>query len=196
MPILSLDRGAPAFCRGEPCGTLRLIVTNEKKHRITELVIEVAASDNTKVMIPVALAEKTDDDGVHLSISREELESYPNYKGESRRESMSQTDFSFEFLSEIDQPDEPLRVEAEQRLRDLTEDHTDIIGASVAVEELTGSETPHRFQARIVVYMRPSNLVAVEKAENATTALQQTLNTVERQVRERREQLRERWKQP
>jgi ribosome-associated translation inhibitor RaiA len=109
---------------------------------------------------------------------------------------MSQTDFSFEFLGELAQPDENLRIEAERRLRELAEGHTDIIGASVAIEELTGAETPHRYQARVVVYMRPSDIAAVEKGPNAMTALEQSLNVVERQVREYREKLRERWKQP
>ncbi len=109
---------------------------------------------------------------------------------------MSQTDFSFEFLSEIEQPDERLRIEAEQRLRELTEGHKDIIGASVALEELTGSETPHRYQARVVVYMRPNDIAAVEKAPEPRTALQQALTAVEGQVRKYREKLSERWKQP
>ncbi|MGC9468990.1 MAG: HPF/RaiA family ribosome-associated protein [Anaerolineae bacterium] len=109
---------------------------------------------------------------------------------------MSQTDFSFEFMSEIAQPDERLRMEAEERLRALREGHTDIVGASVALEELTGSETPHRYQARVVLYMRPKNMATVEKAPDPMTALQDAMDTVERQVREYREKLRERWKQP
>lgn len=196
MFSLNLDSGVPAFCREGRCGTLQMVVTSREKHRITDLIIEVETPDKANVIIPVTLAEDADDAGVHLSISREELKTYPRYDRESGKEPMSQTDFSFEFLSEIDQPAEPLRIEAEERLLELTEDHTDIIGASVALEELTGAETPHRFQTRIVVYMRPSNVVAVEKAPEAITSLQQTLNTVERQVREKRDQLRERWKQP
>lgn len=109
---------------------------------------------------------------------------------------MSQTDFSYEFTGEISQPDEPLRMEAEQRLRQLAEGHTDIIGAAVAVEELTGSSTPHSYRARIVVYMRPKDITAVEKESDPMTALQKALQTVERQIREYRDKLRERWKQP
>jgi ribosomal subunit interface protein len=109
---------------------------------------------------------------------------------------MSQTDFSFEFLSEIDQPTEELRAEVEQNLRDLADDHTDIIGASVALEELTNEATPHRYRARIVVYMRPSDIAAVEKAPSPVTAIEEAMKSVERQIRETREKLRERWKQP
>ncbi|MBN1249239.1 MAG: hypothetical protein JXC32_16390 [Anaerolineae bacterium] len=196
MPTQNLDVGAPAYCKDGLCGSLRMVVMNTEKHRITDLVIDLAPSAGLSVIVPVALAEITDDRGVHLSIGRAELETYPEYHRDNRKRSMSQTDFSFEFLSEIEQPAEPLRVEAEQRLRALTGDHSDIIGASVAIEELTAAETPHAFQTRIVVYMRPSNVVAVEKAPDAITSLQQTLNIVERQVREKRRRLRERWKQP
>ena len=105
-------------------------------------------------------------------------------------------DFTFEFLSEIDQAEAPLYAEAEQQLRALAEGHNDIVGASVSIEELTGAETPHQYQARVVVYIRPENIAAVEKAPDATTALQQALDVVERQVREKREKLSERWKQP
>jgi hypothetical protein len=31
-----------------------------------------------------------------------------------------------------------------------------MIGASVALEELTGQTTPHRYQVRVVVYVRPN----------------------------------------
>lgn len=105
-------------------------------------------------------------------------------------------DFTFEFTSEMDYPDDELRAEAERRLRALTEGHTDIVGASVAIEEVTSDTTPHRYEARVVVYIRPENLVAVEKAPEPMPTLRAALNAVERQVRERRAKLRERWRQP
>lgn len=109
---------------------------------------------------------------------------------------MNQTDFTYEFTSSIDQPDEPLRNEAEEALSALAEGHTDMIGAAVAVEELTGAETPHSYRARIVVYMRPSDISVDQKESDPLTALQQALNAIERQIRESRDQLREPWKQP
>ncbi len=105
----------------------------------------------------------------------------------------SRPDFTLEFRVESGsvEPEEEMRHEAGSRLRELTYDHTDIVGASVAVEELTGSETPHLYEARVVVYMRPNNLTVTEKASDALQALQQTLSTMERRVREERAQLRE-----
>ncbi len=104
--------------------------------------------------------------------------------------------FDYEFYSEIDQPDQALRREAEERMRALAEGHRDMIGASVAVEELTGSETPHRYQARVVAYIKPDNLVAVEKAEHALPALKAALDALERQVRDLRAEMRDKSRRP
>lgn len=101
-------------------------------------------------------------------------------------------DFDFEFHSDEIQVDPSLREEAEQRIRALTEGHKDIIGASVAVERQAHGETPHLIRARVVVYIRPENLAAVEKADSVMGALKGALDAVERQVRERRARLRER----
>jgi ribosome-associated translation inhibitor RaiA len=108
----------------------------------------------------------------------------------------TKTDFTFEFYSEIPNLDASLKTGTERQLRGLARDHTDMIGASVSVEELTGATTPHVYQARVVVYMRPNDIVAVEKEETAEAALQAAFETVERQVRECRAKLREQWKQP
>lgn len=105
-------------------------------------------------------------------------------------------EFGFEFYTKVPDPDDALRFEANRRLRALTEGHTDITGASVAIEELTGETTPSRFRARVVVYIRPDNLASVEKADTAEGALKGVLSAVERQVREFRKKLRETWKQP
>jgi hypothetical protein len=80
---------------------------------------------------------------------------------------MGTTDFSFEVASQIPDPDEALRTEAEDRLWALTAGHTDIIGASVAIEEVTGETTPHRYEVRTVICMRPNNIVVVEKDSTA-----------------------------
>lgn len=109
---------------------------------------------------------------------------------------MAMLDFTFEFQSEIDEPTEGLRDEAERRLRSLGEGHQDLIGAMVTLEELTGGTTPHRYEATVVVYKRPENLAATEKAETARGALKGALSALERQVREMREKRRETWKRP
>lgn len=104
-------------------------------------------------------------------------------------------EFEFEYLSEVEQPDDQLQIEAEDRLRALAEGHSDMVGASVALEELSGETTPHAYQARVVAYVRPDNVVAVEKQDTAVAAVRRALDAIERQVRERRERRREPWKQ-
>jgi len=102
-------------------------------------------------------------------------------------------EFTLEFRveSESVEPEGEMRQEADSRLRALTYDHDDIVGAAVAVEEVTGSETPHLYETRVVVYMRPNNLTVVEKAPEALQSLQNALSTMERRVREERTRLRE-----
>jgi len=109
---------------------------------------------------------------------------------------MTMIDFEFEFTSEIPDPDDALRAEAYDRLLALSEGHDDLIGASVTLEELTGVTTPHHYEATVVVFKRPDNVAAKEKAETAEGALKGALGAAERQVRELRERLRETWKQP
>ena len=106
---------------------------------------------------------------------------------------MATIEFSFEFHSEIPDPDEALRAEAKRQLLSLTEGHDDLVGAAVTMEELTGETTPHRYQAAIVVFKRPDNVAATEKAETPEGALKGALSAVERQVRELRDRLRETW---
>ena len=50
--------------------------------------------------------------------------------------------------------------------------------------------------ARVVVYIRPENIAGVAQDETAEKALRGALQAVERQVRERRDKLREPYKQP
>jgi ribosome-associated translation inhibitor RaiA len=71
-----------------------------------------------------------------------------------------------------------------------------MIGASVALEELTQEETPHVFEARVVAYIKPDNIAAIEKSDSALGALKGALSAVERQVREFRNKLGEPWKRP
>jgi hypothetical protein len=61
------------------------------------------------------------------------------------------------------------------------------------MEELTGKTTPHRYEASVVVFKRPDNVAATEKAETPEGALKGALGAVEHQVRELRNQLRETW---
>jgi len=108
---------------------------------------------------------------------------------------MSRLDFHLEFYSEEKTLNDVLRDEAETRLRALATDRNDMIGASVAVKELSRDETPHFYQARVVAYIRPENIVAVEKADALDAALKGALEAVERQVHQRREKFQAQWQQ-
>jgi ribosome-associated translation inhibitor RaiA len=92
-------------------------------------------------------------------------------------------------------PDQ-MKQEVENRLQSLAKGHTDLIGASVTLDQPVHRETGFLYQARIVVYMRPENLYASEKLETGEGALKGALDAIERQVRERRDKLGEPWKRP
>ncbi len=109
---------------------------------------------------------------------------------------MARLDFHIEFNVEIETVEEALLDETARRLRDLAGGHDDLTGASVALEELGGVETPYVYQARVVVYIRPDNVVAVEKDDALETALKGALDAVERQVRELRQKRGQSWQQP
>lgn len=88
-----------------------------------------------------------------------------------------------------------MQQEAENRLRKLARGHTDLTGASVALErEDKQAITGFPVRARVVVYTRPDYIAGVETAVDAMAALKGALNAVERQVREKRDKLRETWK--
>lgn len=65
---------------------------------------------------------------------------------------------------------------------------------TVPLDEFSGEATPNRYEATVVVYKRPNNLAATEKAETPERALKGALSAAERQVRESRDKLRETWK--
>lgn len=113
---------------------------------------------------------------------------------------MESTDLTFEFYAEIPNLGEPFKeelwAEVEDRLHALAAGHTDMTGASVALEQPASGESPYLYQVRIVVYSRPDHVAATEKGEDLRSTLKGALDAVERQVRERRAKLAEHWKQP
>jgi ribosome-associated translation inhibitor RaiA len=113
---------------------------------------------------------------------------------------MTENEFEIEFFNELEnlgQLEEKLMDEAETRLRKLAKGNKDITGAAVSLESLDkGAETHYIVRARVVAYVRPENIVGVEKGENPLSALKNALSAVERQVREKRNKLRETWKRP
>lgn len=109
---------------------------------------------------------------------------------------MDNPDFDFEFYSEVPNVPEELKLEVLDRLESLAAGKKDMVGASVAIERIAHGETPHFYQARIVAYIKPKNIAAVEKAENLEMALKGALVAIERKIRKKREKSSEPWKRP
>lgn len=109
---------------------------------------------------------------------------------------MSKSDFYIDSNINLPHLKDILESEAESRLRELARDHTDMVGANVTMEELSHSETPHAYQAIITAFIRPEDIVAVELADSPEAALDGALEALERQVRQRRDKLRQPWEHP
>ena len=97
--------------------------------------------------------------------------------------------FDFEFFNETDLPDAEYYDTAYAQITDAAEGHNDITGASVSLEELSSEETPNAYQARVVLYVRPTNLAATEVMPSAFDALQNALDAAIKQVHKKREKL-------
>ena len=106
---------------------------------------------------------------------------------------MSKSNFYIDSNIRLPHLKDILESEAESRLRELADGHTDMVGANVTLEELSHSETPHAYQARITAFIQPEDIVAVELAESPEAALDGALLILERQVRQRRDKLRHPW---
>ena len=102
----------------------------------------------------------------------------------------SEFPFDFEFLNQTNLQDTELYDLAYDKITEISEGHTDIIGASVSIEELSSGTTPHAYQARVVLYVRPEHIAATEVKPSALEALQQAVEAAIRQVREKRDKLR------
>jgi len=105
---------------------------------------------------------------------------------------MKKLDFTIEFNSDVTgvAAEDEMFVEADNRLRALAEDHDDLTGAAVAVRQPSHGETPPLYEVTVVVYSKPANAAATEKADSPMGALKGALDAAERQVRETRARLR------
>lgn len=100
------------------------------------------------------------------------------------------TDFPIEYYNEAND-DNSLYVTVEDRLRKLAQGHNDITGASIQLtQRAAGRTTAHTFEATLIVYARPTQIVATERSDSLEGAVKGALDAVERQVREKREKLR------
>jgi ribosome-associated translation inhibitor RaiA len=111
---------------------------------------------------------------------------------------MEELDFTIEFNGEglSDRVEAAMFAEADSRLRKLAEDHDDLRGAAVNVRRPAKSETSFIYEVTVVVYARPEHIAATAKEASPNTTLKNALDAVERQVRQKREKLREHWQQP
>jgi len=98
--------------------------------------------------------------------------------------------FDFEFYNKTDLPDPEFYDLAYEQITELASGHSDITGASVSIEELSGDETPHAYQAIVTLYVRPNNIAAKDIRNAALDALQEALDAAISQIREKREKLR------
>jgi len=107
---------------------------------------------------------------------------------------MSEQNFHIDFNIETPEAiDEDVLDEIDRRLRAMTENRRDLIGAAVSLEDIAGIEHQYLFQARIVVYMRPKNIASVVKNENPRFAIKDALTDLERKVHKYRTRLKETW---
>lgn len=80
---------------------------------------------------------------------------------------------------------------AEDELRKLTKNHQDITGAAIHIKQPAKSNTDFIYDARVVAYVRPENVFASEKHNDPASALRGALDAVARQIREKRERMRQ-----
>lgn len=102
---------------------------------------------------------------------------------------MEKLDFYIDFNIEIPNIGKEFNLEAQQRLRELADGHSDLIGASVSLESIVKSESPYLYQVRIVLYKRPEDIAVVEKGSEPILTLRDGLDAIENSVRESRERL-------
>ena len=107
---------------------------------------------------------------------------------------MDKVNFPIEFNNEIDdvkKSENDIYTLAVDRLSELAEGHNDISGAVVNLKQPAKEhQTVYINEVTIVVYMGSDHIAATEKGEQFQSTLDGALNSVERQVRERRKQQR------
>jgi len=105
---------------------------------------------------------------------------------------MGSLDFHVDFNIEATNISDEFNLEAEQALRDFAAHHSDLIGASVSLENIVKTESPYLYQVRIVLYKRPEDLAVVEKGVEPMVALKGALEALTGKVRASREKLAQR----
>jgi hypothetical protein len=80
MTEVELDTDTGVYCKEGHCGLLHKVVVDQANERITDLIVEPDSPEASSRVVPVALVVDTDDEGVHLCICGEKLQTYPAYE--------------------------------------------------------------------------------------------------------------------
>ena len=102
---------------------------------------------------------------------------------------MGSSDFYIDYNIDISDVGDGFKRETEQRLRELASDHTDIVGAAVALEKTVDTQAYDLYRLRIVLYKRPQDIVVTKEDEDPMVTLREALSALEAQVRGSREKL-------
>ncbi|HSL47045.1 MAG TPA: HPF/RaiA family ribosome-associated protein [Anaerolineales bacterium] len=102
---------------------------------------------------------------------------------------MGNSDFYVDYNIEVSDVSDGFKRETEQRLRELAADHTDMIGAAVALEKTVDTQTYDLYRVRIVLYKRPQDIVVTNEDSDPMVSLREVLDILETQVRASREKL-------
>jgi ribosome-associated translation inhibitor RaiA len=89
---------------------------------------------------------------------------------------------------------EQLESKLKKKINDWERGHRDITGAYVSLKQLSGKPTVHEYEAKIVLYHRPENVVATHRSSSIPDALTGAAQTAERLLRRQRESFRDRRK--
>lgn len=82
MKELDLNIGAQVYCGGDKCGKLAKVAVNADTMQVTHLIVEDGFLLKQSRVFPIFSVERTTPDEIHLSISVDELENYPEYREE------------------------------------------------------------------------------------------------------------------
>lgn len=105
---------------------------------------------------------------------------------------MGSSDFYIDYNIEVPDVGDKFKRETEQLLRKLTDSHSDMIGAAVALEKVADTQTHDIYRVRILVYKRPQDIVITKQDADPMIALRNALDVLEEEVRASREKLAER----
>lgn len=111
---------------------------------------------------------------------------------------IKELDFTLEFNSdtELGTQEDILYDVIYNELKPLAEERHDIVGAAATLRRHGDGFSAHAYEATIVAYVRPSNIAATKKADSPEVAVEEALEALVRQIRQKRQKLGKPWEQP